>query len=329
MISNDAFAIFEHRTNNPNLDPRSRATSDVNLGIVNPLAALENPAYLNQIKKAAAQFVVTGESGYPNTTNSSIILGFRTDYAVLGMSVLYRFESYETHELEIRYGLQDNTDLEIGLHCATKFTENIHFGVSTVFGYEEKNSRERDYHMVNYIGTGVNVNTGIFLNNLFEKTTLIYDNNAIKGFSMGISLQNLGQKFGYRTDSPHAERYTPWFAKINASWKVIYREDYHLIAGCMYRLLLVDYKREELRIGDDYTLGFGIEGRYNVFCIRLGKVYEYRHYYSDYYETNSTKSSSKPTFGFGLDFGKVFFDISTRKARFYNTVKWISIGMRI
>ena len=330
-ISNEALAIFEHRTGEPNLDPRSRATGDVNLGIVNPLAALENPAYLAQIQKFAAQLVCTGEGGIPSTSNSSMIMGFRTDYAIFGVSACYNFVSYKTNTCELITGKDHIYNLDIGLHCATEINKNIDFGVSAQFGYEEMNS----------IGTGLTFNTGIVFNNLIEKTTFISDNHGLKGFSIAISFQNIGQRVGYRRSSSQDDyysfrsantlndHYTPWSVKINASWNVIYTDDYHLIAGYMYRPLLVDYTRRALFAGDEYSEGFGIEGKYKLLYIRIGKVNEYRHIWNKggrYYYSNR---DAELTYGFGLDFGQVFFDISTRNEQYGGNTKWVSIGLRL
>jgi len=309
LVCSEASAMFWHRTDYPTLDVRSRGTGDVNLGATGPLSGIENPAYLNQTVNFSAQFEYS-KTPLVDFKLLPFMANYRTEYGVFGLSALYydmgKFE--RRNELNQLLGYLHCFDVDIGIHFANRINNNFLFGIGAVWGYEEWFG----------IGTGMTFQVGCLLTGLLpDGDDPIDDNN---GLSIGISFTNIGPKIGYR--GHYRKYYPPWTGKLNVSWNIIYTEDYHIVLGGMFRALLVDYRRQEIHWGDEYTIGIGFEGKYGVLSVRLGYINEFRRF--DY---SNRHTSFSP--GFGLDFGKYYIDFSTRDwmGRSKN-MNWLSIGVR-
>ncbi|MDP8238250.1 MAG: hypothetical protein P9X24_04090 [Candidatus Hatepunaea meridiana] len=307
LICSEASAMFYHRTEFPTLDVRSRGTGDVNLGVTGPLSGIENPAYLNQTVNFSAQFE------YSKTPHSEylipFIVNYRTEYGVFGLSAIY----YDMGKLDVYNDLGQNEGSEhlfnvnTGIHYANRINDNLLFGIGV--GYEESFYNN---------GTETTFQVGCLLTGLLsDKDDLIDDNN---GLSIGISFTNIGQKNDLSWE--YRKCYPPWMGKLNVSWDIIHTEDHHIILGGMFRMLLVDYHRQEIHWGDEYSTGIGFEGKYGVLSIRLGYINEFRRF-----DWPNRCTTIMP--GFGLDFGKYYIDFSTRDWFWHVTnMNWLSIGVR-
>ena len=260
VICGESLAVFEHRTDP--LDPGIRAVGGVCLGKFRPLQAIENPAYLVDVKRFAMQLEYANVpfiriTGFEQGTNNGsvpqtplqhetlgmkyfpITAAFRMEQGVFGLSILYMDmgEWTKRDDLGCILGYERYFNIDVGVQYSSKIRENVFLGSGVRWGYEQRLGSLG----CRSIARGLTWEIGCVVNDIYENVTLQTNGEGKRGLTLDFSLRNIGLKEAH--EASMLKYYPPWEAKLNLTWMVVSTKYYYLQAGIVFKMLLVDYLR--------------------------------------------------------------------------------------